>query len=98
MDHSPDFDAELKRLNGHLPDWAASLMYRAMEPSATWIRVPAGLALMGAGTIGFLPILGFWMIPLGLALVARDVPFMRPPLARGLALVNRKLESLRNRR
>jgi hypothetical protein len=97
MDQNPDFDDELERLNGHLPGWAASIMRKAMEPSARWVRVPVGIALMTGGTLGFLPILGFWMAPLGLALVARDVPFMRPPLARGLALINRKLESSRNR-
>jgi hypothetical protein len=97
MDQNPDFDDELERLNGHLPDWAARVMRRTMEPSARWFRVPVGIAFMAGGALGFLPILGFWMAPLGLALVARDVRFMRPPLARGLALMNRKLESSRNR-
>jgi hypothetical protein len=40
---------------------------------------------------GFLPVLGFWMAPLGLAVIAQDVPVMRPPLARLVARVNRKL-------
>ncbi len=97
MDRNPHFDDELERLNGHLPDWTASVVRRTMEPSARWVRVPVGIALMTAGVLGLLPILGFWMVPLGLALIARDVPFMRPPLARGLALINRKLESPRNR-
>ncbi len=98
MGLNPDFDDELERLNAHLPDWAASVVHRAMEPSARWLRVPAAIALMTGGALGFLPILGFWMVPLGLALVARDVPFMRPPLARGLALINRKLYSRHDRR
>ena len=32
---------------------------------------------MVGGVFGFLPILGFWMLPLGAALVALDLPFMR---------------------
>jgi hypothetical protein len=40
--------------------------------------------------VGFLPILGFWMIPLGLAVLAQDVPVIRPPLARVVAWINRK--------
>jgi hypothetical protein len=40
-----------------------------------------------------LPILGFWMVPLGLALLAVDVPFLRGPLGRLLAYINRKLAS-----
>jgi len=35
-------------------------------------------------------VLGFWMTPLGLGLLAVDVPFMRPPLARLLARLNKK--------
>lgn len=30
-----------------------------------------------AGLLGFLPILGFWMLPLGVALLASDVPPLR---------------------
>ena len=34
------------------------------------LRGVLGILLMGLGVLGFLPILGFWMIPLGLALLA----------------------------
>jgi hypothetical protein len=36
-------------------------------------RLPAGLLLMAGGTLGFLPVLGFWMIPLGVGVAALDV-------------------------
>lgn len=42
-------------------------------------RVPAGLRLVLGilliigGTLGFLPVLGFWMIPLGIGVAALDV-------------------------
>ncbi|MDJ0826912.1 MAG: hypothetical protein QNJ16_15550 [Rhodobacter sp.] len=32
-----------------------------------------GLLLMVGGVFGFLPILGFWMIPMGVAIAALDV-------------------------
>ena len=32
---------------------------------------------MIGGVLGFLPILGFWMFPLGLALVALDIPWTK---------------------
>tara|TARA_B100000530_G_C15692179_1_gene382549 strand:+ start:304 stop:582 length:279 start_codon:yes stop_codon:yes gene_type:complete len=41
------------------------------------LRVPLGLLLMLAGIFGFLPVLGFWMFPLGAAFVALDIPFAR---------------------
>lgn len=37
------------------------------------LRLPIGLVLITGGVFGFLPILGFWMIPLGLAVAALDV-------------------------
>ncbi len=46
---------------------------------------------MVGGLLGFLPILGFWMLPLGPALLAIDLPFLQAPLARLLAVINRKV-------
>jgi purine-cytosine permease-like protein len=39
--------------------------------SRTW-RVLLGIALILGGMVGFLPILGFWMIPLGLIVLSID--------------------------
>jgi hypothetical protein len=41
------------------------------------LRTLFGLLLVVGGILGFLPILGFWMIPLGVALIALDVPPLR---------------------
>lgn len=41
------------------------------------VRSLLGLVLIAAGLLGFLPILGFWMIPLGLFFIALDVPALR---------------------
>ncbi len=38
------------------------------------VRATLGLVLVVLGFLGFLPVLGFWMIPLGLALIATDIP------------------------
>jgi len=47
-------------------------------------RSVAGVALMAGGVVGFLPVLGFWMIPAGALLVASDVPPLRRWIARKL--------------
>ncbi len=57
-------------------------MHWLRQPAMLWVRIPAALILIGAGFVGFLPILGFWMVPLGLLLIAQDVPFLQPPLTR----------------
>ena len=42
-----------------------------------WLRRSIGILLMIGGALGFLPILGYWMFPLGLALLAVDLPWAR---------------------
>ena len=53
------------------------------------------LVVMLGGALGFLPILGFWMLPLGLALLAQDVPGMKVPLERCARRIERSWERLR---
>jgi hypothetical protein len=86
---------ELDRLQDRLPAWAARMLRGARKPSAGWVRLPVAVVLIVAGIVGIvLPIIGFWMVPLGLALLAIDVPFLRGPLARILAFINRKLATI----
>lgn len=40
-------------------------------------RIATGSALVVGGTFGFLPILGFWMVPLGLIVLSHDLPAVR---------------------
>lgn len=41
------------------------------------VRSVIGVLFMTGGVFGFLPILGFWMLPLGAAFIALDVPPLR---------------------
>ena len=47
----------------------------AKEKVPYGIRTLLGILLMIGGVLGFLPILGFWMFPLGMAFIALDLPF-----------------------
>jgi hypothetical protein len=40
-------------------------------------RIAIGILLIFGGFLGFLPVLGFWMIPLGLAVLSYDIPRVR---------------------
>jgi hypothetical protein len=91
MTASPDLEHELGRLEQRLPDRVARVMRWLREPSSRLVRYPLAIALVLGGLAGFLPILGFWMVPLGIAIIADDIPFLRAPMARSLAYVNRKL-------
>ena len=43
-------------------------------PRSPGVRVALGIALILGGLLGFLPVLGFWMVPLGLLVLAIDYP------------------------
>ena len=52
-------------------------------------RIPLGLLLMVGGVFSFLPVLGIWMLPLGLMVLAVDIPFLRGPVARFMIKLRR---------
>ena len=93
MSSKDDLRHELDRLQTHLPAWAARPVARVRKSGSFWVRLVLAIALIAGGIVGFLPVLGFWMIPFGLALLAIDLPFLRAPLAKGLGYVNRKLSA-----
>ncbi len=43
-------------------------------PRSRAARVTMGVLLVLFGLVGFLPILGFWMVPVGLTILAVDIP------------------------
>jgi hypothetical protein len=57
------------------------------QPSSFVIRLIVALLLIVGGIFSFLPILGLWMLPLGLLLIAQDVPFLQKPIVKILAWV-----------
>src|SRR5688500_6524772 len=61
-------------------DWRAKLrpLYRFATKLPPLVRSLAGLVLIAAGFLGIvMPILGFWMVPLGLLFIAADIPPLR---------------------
>ncbi len=46
-------------------------------PQSKPIRIGLGILLIAGGLVGFLPVLGFWMIPLGLLVLSVDLPIVR---------------------
>ena len=60
------------------------------QPSSRWVRLPLGVILILGGIFSFLPVLGIWMLPLGLFLLALDLPFLQGPINRLSFWVQRK--------
>jgi len=68
------------RLERKVPSLAAGWLARVRRPEARWIRIPLGILLVLGGIFSFLPVLGIWMLPLGLLLLALDVIFLQSPV------------------
>lgn len=59
--------------------------YRKVRTAPRVVRILIGAALVIGGVFGFLPVLGVWMIPLGVLVIFFDVPWVK---ARWLAFRN----------
>jgi len=46
-------------------------------PRSKPLRIGLGTALVLGGFLGFLPVLGFWMVPLGIVVLSVDLPVAR---------------------
>lgn len=46
-------------------------------PGSRILRIGIGVALILGGCLGFLPVLGFWMVPLGLLVLSIDFAIAR---------------------
>ena len=75
----------------------AGFTYRALkwgrDHVAPGLRSLIGVAFMVGGVFGFLPILGFWMLPLGAAFVALDFPFTRHKIEDWMEHLKRRAET-----
>ena len=71
-----------KDLERELPQRVARGMRGLRHPKARYIRIPVAVLSIVGGVFSFLPVLGLWMLPLGLLLLAHDVPFLRKPVGR----------------
>lgn len=55
------------------------------------VRVPVALLLIVGSLLAILPVFGLWMLPLGIALLALDVPALQPLVSRASVRLRRWL-------
>lgn len=65
-----------------------------LEPSHRFVRVIAAALFILGGILSILPVLGIWMLPLGLGLLAEDVPGMKPSLEKAFRWLTKKWRKL----
>lgn len=64
-----------------------------------WIvRLPVALFFLFGGLLAVLPFLGLWMLPIGLLLLAIDLPLLRGPVSNAVVRGRRRIALWRRRR
>lgn len=83
---------QISALASSLP-WLERTIHALLDNKMRIVRLPLGILLIVAGFLGFLPVLGFWMLPLGLLLLALDLPVLRPPVTSATIRIRRRLRT-----
>src|ERR1700709_2862581 len=88
----PDNDSErrIELLIARLPVSFQKFVRWLRQPSSRWVRIPVGILLIIGSFLFILPLFGLWMLPLGMAMLAQDVPFIKHLIDRLLAWIERK--------
>lgn len=91
--HTSRLNRLFDRLERRIPSVAAGWLSRVRRPEARWVRIPLGVLLVLGGIFSFLPVLGIWMLPLGLLLLAVDLIFLQGPVNMTILRGSRKWTS-----
>ena len=67
-------------INRRVPIRVSQSIQWLRKPSSFAVRLVVVLLLILGGIFSFLPVLGLWMLPLGLLFIAQDVPLLQKPL------------------
>ena len=86
-----------KRLEQEVPERLGRVLRWLRHAASRLVRIPVGILLIVGGVFSILPGLGIWMLPLGLLLIASDVPSLRRPVGRFTTWAADKWVALRQR-
>jgi hypothetical protein len=77
-------EIRIEKLISRLPKWIGKAIRWIRRPAMRWVRIPVALLLIVGGFLSFLPILGLWMLPLAMILLAEDIPLLRRAVDRSV--------------
>ena len=74
------WDARVAHLLTKLPGRMRRGVEWLREPSRRWLRLGTAVLLVLGAFLAVLPMFGLWMLPLGLALMSDDIPWLKVQL------------------
>lgn len=99
-DRNPNLNARLERqferISRQVP-LSSGFLNWVRRPGLLLIRLPLAIILVLGGIFSFLPVLGIWMLPLGLLVLAVDIPFLRRPVGDAIVRLQRYIANSRRR-
>jgi len=90
-------DRAFDGLERETPDRLTRAIRWVRSPESRWVRLPLGILFIVASFFWFLPVIGIELLPIGLLLIAQDVPFLRRPVARFMLWLEERWVALRRR-
>jgi hypothetical protein len=97
-DGQRELDEAFDRLEQELPNWLGRKLRWLRSPKSRWVRIPLAILLILQSAVFFLPFAGLHLLPVGLLLIAQDIPALKRPVARAMLWLLRKWVALRRRR
>lgn len=98
-DDEPHHQRRMRRRFDRQFDYVANLVpgfrrpVQAIRARGWWIiRLPLAFLFILGGLFSFLPVLGIWMLPFGLLLLAVDLPLLRGPVSAFLIRTRRRVD------
>jgi hypothetical protein len=85
-----ELDRAFDVLERETPDRVSRAIRWLRSPASRWVRLPLGVLFIIGGLLWFLPVVGIELLPIGLLLIAQDVPFLQKPIGRGMLWLEHK--------
>jgi hypothetical protein len=90
-------DQAFDQLEQQTPDRVTKAIRWLRTPESRWQRLALGMLLILGSFFWFLPVVGIEWLPIGLMLIAQDVPILRRPAARLMLWLENRWMALRKR-
>jgi hypothetical protein len=96
-ENGKELDQAFRGLEEQAPDRISRAIRWLRDPKGRWLRIPLGLLFILGGLLWFLPVVGIEMLPIGLLLIAQDIPFLRKPVGHAMIWLEHKWAAIRQR-